>query len=665
MKRRDPEQLNQADAPEEYQLEDILREFGAQSAPEKPGVSSDTVVFRPIRTAPAAPDLDAPTRTAEPGQRSARREAPSAPQEAPPERPEPAENVRRKKPQRQEAPRRGKRPPKPKAPPAAQEAPPEPALTPQTLLRRCRDGLGLQRLRFALAALIAAVQVFLLFYGSLGWDYLPLSAAAAGWASLALAALSLLLAFDVVLDGLRGLVHLRPSLALAVLPVSALTFVHAAQVLPQGGQSYCPVLSVLLAFLLRGAMARRTAVFYTARTVCAFDAPMGIFELPQLLDRADSLRRDEADVDDFMRRLDRPDRAQTVLGVYTALMLPLSGALAYLISTRGENGFVLSWLLLLLGATPSAGALCFSGAFSVLARRLSSFGGALCGWHGAKLFGGKHTIILRDEDIFPRANITSNGMKLFGAHKAGRVIAGALAALRAADSPLADLFETLLQAQYGKHLQATRFRVYDNNGIGAEVAGEVILVGSLSFVRSMGVHMPAGTRVRQAVYVSVDGELAGIFAVKYKPSPSTRKGLRDVLANRSFSVVLATRDFLITPELIGAKYELDTQSVIFPPLSERLRLSAIDPEKNGGQGGLIAKDTFGAFASTVAAGRTLKSVSGLSLALSLAAGVLGFGLCTLLLVWNSAQTASPLHLAAFQLVWACLNWLFSFVLLRF
>ena len=98
---------------------------------------------------------------------------------------------------------------------------------------------------------------------------------------------------------------------------------------------------------------------------------------------------------------------------------------------------------------------------------------------------------------------------------------------------------------------------------------------------------------------------------------------------------------------------------------EKRGATAPDPEKNGGQGGLIAKDTFGAFASTVAAGRTLKSVSGLSLALSLAAGVLGWILCTLLLVWNSAQTASPLHLAAFQLVWACLNWLFSFVLLRF
>lgn len=662
MKRRDPEQLNQADAPEEYQLEDIMREFGAGSTDGKSGVSSDTVVFRPVRPAPAAPDLDAPTKTAEPKKRRLRKQAPPAAQEAPRENTGAVRRTEREKPPA--PPRREKQPPKPKAPPV-RIAPPEPVQTPQALLRRCRDGLGLQRLRFAFSAFIAAAQLFLLLYGGFGWDFLPLSAGAAGWVSLALAALSLLLAFDVVLDGLRGLVHLRPSLALTVLPVSVLTFLHAAQTLPQGGQTYCPVLSLLLVFLLRGGTARRTAMFHTARTVCGFDAPMGIFELPQLMNHTDSLRRDEADVDDFMRRLDRPDRAQTVLGVYAAALLPLSGALAYFISTRGENGFVLSWLLLLLGSMPFAGALCFARPFSVLSRRLASFGGALCGWYGAKLFGGKHTIILRDEDIFPRANITSNGMKLFGTHKAGRVIACALAALRAADSPLAELFESLLQAQYGKHLQATRFRVYDNNGIGAEVAGEVILVGSLSFVRSMGVHMPAGTRVRQAVYVSVDGELAGIFAVKYKPSPSTRKGLRDVLANRSFSVVLATRDFLITPELIGAKYELDTQDVVFPPLSERLRLSAIDPEKNGGQGGLIAKDTFGAFASTVAAGRTLKSVCGLSLALSLAAGVLGGLLCTLLLVWNSAQTASPLHLAAFQLVWACLNWLFSFVLLRF
>ena len=115
MKRRDPEQLNQADAPEEYQLEDILREFGAQSAPEKPGVTSDTVVFQPIRTASAAPDLDAPTKTAEPNKRRTPQEAPPAPQEPPREDTGVVRTEREKPPA---LPRRGKRPPKPKAPPA-------------------------------------------------------------------------------------------------------------------------------------------------------------------------------------------------------------------------------------------------------------------------------------------------------------------------------------------------------------------------------------------------------------------------------------------------------------------------------------------------------------------------------------------------------------------
>ena len=75
MERREPEQLNTADAPEEYQLEDIMREFGADSEEPKMKTSSDTVVFRPIRSAPLEPDLNAPTKSAEPKPRKAPQEA--------------------------------------------------------------------------------------------------------------------------------------------------------------------------------------------------------------------------------------------------------------------------------------------------------------------------------------------------------------------------------------------------------------------------------------------------------------------------------------------------------------------------------------------------------------------------------------------------------------
>ena len=365
-----------------------------------------------------------------------------------------------------------------------------------------------------------------------------------------------------------------------------------------------------------------------------------------------------------MRHLSDPDPAARTFRIYTLLALPGTLLAALALSRLGSMGFVRSWLILLLGATPCAAMLSFARPFSALARRLASFGAALCGWHGARVLGGKHTVILRDEDVFPSNNITSSGMKLYGTLPAGQVLSYALAALEAAQDPLAALFDRLLQAQFGRRCRADAYRCYDGGGIGAQIGQDVVLVGSLPFMRSMGVHMSDGARVRQAVYVSVNGELAGIFAVKYKPSASTRAGLRALLANPGNSVILATRDFLITPELLAARYELAVGGIAFPVYSERLRLSEAVGGEADAQGALIAKETFGAFASAVAAAQTLRSTTRFSTVLSLLSGILGLCLCALLLYWGSAAAVSPFHIAAFQLIWALVAGFLSGILQR-
>ena len=253
---------------------------------------------------------------------------------------------------------------------------------------------------------------------------------------------------------------------------------------------------------------------------------------------------------------------------------------------------------------------------------------------------------------------------LYGTLPAGQVLSYALAALEAAQDPLAALFDRLLQAQFGRRCRADAYRCYDGGGIGAQIGQDVVLVGSLPFMRSMGVHMSDGARVRQAVYVSVNGELAGIFAVKYKPSASTRAGLRALLANPGNSVILATRDFLITPELLAARYELAVGGIAFPVYSERLRLSEAVGGEADAQGALIAKETFGAFASAVAAAQTLRSTTRFSTVLSLLSGILGLCLCALLLYWGSAAAVSPFHIAAFQLIWALVAGFLSGILQR-
>ena len=648
MERREPEQLNNKDTSEEFALEDILREFGGEpketekpeeapvEAPKQP-LSRDTMVFKPIRSAPAPTEGDAPVKVF-----SGKKPVPvvrnavkidDEPEEATPE----------------------ETPPKPEAPVKppiglVPDLPVEP-LSPRKALADAQKGTTWQFWRMVLLLLAAFCEALLL---PELWpaQMLPALKPYIPYLHFGLLGLSLLLSWDVLWRGLLDLVHLSISPFTLSLPISILAVLQMVQSYPDCEDSYSGVVILLLFFLLRTLRAEKRGKVHALRTVCGFSSPMGIFDARQLLKDTDSLRRETADMNLFLRDLSAPDSPKRILSFYCTILLPISAAAAKLLAQRTVADFIPIWLILLLAATPFAGALCYPRIFRALSRQLAKAGGALSGWKSAKLFGGRHTIILHDEDLFPRSSITGSGMKILGSFSAPRVIAYAREALEVADSPLTELFASLQQAQHAPRYPLTEHRIYDGGGIGAEITGDVVLVGSLSFMHSMGVRMSSGARVRQAVYVSVNGELAGIFAIKYKANESTRSGLRDVLANRNFSVVIATRDFIITPELIGAKYELPTDNMRFPPYSERLRLSESSSDKKEEQGGLIAKDTFGAFASTVAAGRKLRITSFFALFICLLSGAAGFLLCVFLLVLDAPSVISALHLATFQLLWA-------------
>ena len=79
-------------------------------------------------------------------------------------------------------------------------------------------------------------------------------------------------------------------------------------------------------------------------------------------------------------------------------------------------------------------------------------------------------------------------MKLYGTLPAGQVLSMRLPRSRRRRIPSPALFDRLLQAQFGRRCRADAYRCYDGGGIGAQIGQDVVLVGSLPFMRSMGVH---------------------------------------------------------------------------------------------------------------------------------------------------------------------------------
>jgi hypothetical protein len=385
---------------------------------------------------------------------------------------------------------------------------------PEELMKKTRKRLASLLTRRVFLGIIAFVSMLFLLYDTKQWDFLPVLHSYGYWIDFGLLFVGLLLALPVLWRGIRDLFRFRISLYTMGLTSAIVCLVYSFSCKEA---IYAPLVTVQLFFLMQALVSENAADFYTAKTVSEFRSPMGVCNAPQLLENTDSLRRNYGDVEDFMERLSRSSFPQDLLCVYAGILFFLLPILSYFLSKDGDLSFLQTWLLLLLGTLPYGGMQSFAKPFRILARRLSRYGGALCGWHGARIFGGKHTIILRDGDLFPRKGIASNGMKLYHSFDAAKVISYALAALEKAESPLVDLFEALLQEHYGKHSRVGEYRFYEQGGVGVEIGNDIVLVGNLGFIRSMGVAMPVGTRVRHAVYVSVNGVLAGIFAIRYKP----------------------------------------------------------------------------------------------------------------------------------------------------
>ena len=232
-----------------------------------------------------------------------------------------------------------------------------------------------------------------------------------------------------------------------------------------------------------------------------------------------------------------------------------------------------------------------------------------------------------------------------------QVIGYATAVVQAAGSGLLPLFEESMKNENGIRYTADSFRQYEGGGLGAEIRGDVVLLGSLPFMRLMGVYVPEGIRVQSAVYISVNKELVGIFALNYAPANGTKLGLGSVLRSKGLTPILATRDFMITPALVKKRYKIPADRVEFPVVAERIQLSAPEAGKAGQQGALMAKGSFLSFASAVAGGRILRRTVHAAVGVSLLSGILGMVLLCLLTYLGSTIAASAVNLLIYQLLW--------------
>ncbi len=676
--------LDGASEPEEYSLEEIMREFGGWSKRQPPEQAPDIQppASGPEQSAPAEdtpppePDIKIWTADAHSPKPAKQRQRGS---EKPAAGAEPAlpivelpildRHAPAKEPQRHDRVQseQAKKPPQRplRVKPSAQhqkkaEAAPKRLVPPERVWPTAQEAYretgrvpALLRLRVFLVCVVCAVSVVFMFFSQGGWSLagLQLKAEAAAAVQLALMLLATVLAPEVLVKGITQCLQLRFNLEALVSCSVIVMGIHGCTSISSGQMPFCVVGSLGLLFGLWSDLLQRQAQRLSLKAAQNMDGPTGIFVQSQAWEHDRCVLRSPTDADGLVPPLLGSNVTERAMRIYAPMALAISLTMALLAWAKKEIGFLWAWSAMLSACVPMGGMIAFSRPFARLSKRLYRSGAALCGWSGAKALHTANAVILKDRDLFPPSNLSMSGMKIFGDYNVSLVVGYVCAVIGQAGGSLVPLFQELMENQNGRNCTVDQFKRYEAGGLGAEIYGDVVLVGSLAFMQLMGVHMAEGTKVKQAVYISINGELAGVFAINYVPSGASRSALQALCHNRRLKTVLAVQDFMITPSLLHKKYQVATGALEYPPVEKRMQLSDTEPDETALLGAMLGRESFSSLAEVLLGGQTLWSVSWVGTVISIVSGLIGLCMMSFLVYLGAAATACGFNAMLYSLIW--------------
>ena len=551
--------------------------------------------------------------------------------------------------------------------PIAEYVPPQPIMfQPKSRLRELKKKLvsgpekqyyalsekGLGKLQAAIlfsviVVLISAVTTGMYAFGAIAQQRLKLIVFGQFLAML----LSALFGYNQLLEGAGALLRKKFSLNTLLLFTFVLCCVDGVMGLRQQRIPCCAAFSLQMTMSLWSTYQKRNTKLGQLDTMRKATRLDSIHAVEDYCEGAKGLVRGEGQVEHFMDTYQDEPKLEKTISVYSLVALCISIAVGVVAGVlHGVSAGIQVAAVTCLAAMPASMFITLSRPRAVLERRFHALGTVLCGWQGMEGLADKAVFPLNHTDLFPAGSVKMNGVKFFGNRQPDEIIAYTAALMENEVGNLAPLFSYLLDSRNGKHYEAENFQTYDG-GVGGEVAGEPVLVGTLAFLKEMGVELPEGIRVNKAVCVAIDGELCGLFAITYEKDRSAAAGMTTLTAYRGLQTVLTSGEFMLNADFIHDCFDVKTKRMLFPDHNERAQLAEKTPEPDAPAMALVTGEGLAPFAYAVTGARTLKTAAKAGVITAMIGGIVGIAMMLVLAILGATQLLTPAHMFLYELVW--------------
>ena len=463
--------------------------------------------------------------------------------------------------------------------------------------------------------------------------------------------LSALLSYHQLIEGITDLVQGRFTPNTLLFFSSLVCCVDSVLCLGQLRLSVCAVFSLQTTMSLWAAYNRRNTEMGQMDTLRRASNLNGLACVEEDYRGMTGFRICRGEVEHFMDHYNETSGPDRLLNGYclavtvTSLAIALMGGFFH-----GFGAAVQLCCASLMVGMPATAFLATVRPLEVLEKRLHKLGTVICGWQAVKGLRRRIAVPLNDKDLFPAGSVKLNGVKFYADYEPDQVVAYTAALIKSNGGALEELFEQLRQSRNVRPCEVEDFRIYDG-GIGGMINGVGVMVGTLQFMQDMHVEMGRGTRVNQAVYAAINGELCGVFAVAYSKAKSSAAGIRTLCACRSVIPVLTTKDFMLTESFIRGKFGVNTRRLVFADRDTTTEICDRKAPEEAKVVALTTKEGLAPMAFAITGARTLGSAMKTGVIIHMVGGILGLLIMAALAYIGSMELLSPLNVLLYQLVW--------------
>lgn len=463
--------------------------------------------------------------------------------------------------------------------------------------------------------------------------------------------LSALLGCYRLIEGVTEIIHLRFTPNSLLVLTFLVSCVDGVICLQQLRLSVCAVFSLQMTMALWAAYDRHNTEMGQMDTLRRATNLNGLACVPEDYEGMTGFRICRGEVEHFMDHYQGVSAPDRLLNWYCLAVAVVSLSIGVLGGVfHGITVGVQMCCASLMVGLPSTGFLATARPLEVLEKRLHKLGTVLCGWQGVRAVRCRIAVPLNDKDLFPSGSVKLNGVKFYGDRSPDQVVTYTAALIGTNGGALVEVFEQLRDSRGGKVCLVENLRIY-RGGVGGDIGEDGVLVGTLQFMQDMGIDVGKGTRVSQAVYTAIEGELCGVFAVTYGKNKSSAAGVRTLCACRSLIPVMTTKDFMITESFIRSKFSVSTRRVAFPDRATCVDICARREPEGAQVVALTTKEGLAPMAYAITGARTLGSAMQTGVILHMIGGIVGLVMMAALAYIGSAELLSPLNILFYQLVW--------------